>query len=92
LNFLSPYLVDVRWKGQPYIKGYPKLLCCFDLLNLISEKLDWRGSLEASRSLSEEHCGALRAVEINPTKPIARVRVCWDKSLDTWREAMDSGT
>jgi hypothetical protein len=59
LSRLSPYLVDVRRPGQPRIKGYPKVPCCVDPLYWLSEKLDWPGSLDASRSLSKEHCGTL---------------------------------
>jgi hypothetical protein len=53
LSRLSHYLVDVRRPGQPRIKGYPKVPCCVDPLYWLSEKLDWPGSLDASRSLSK---------------------------------------
>jgi hypothetical protein len=59
LSRLSPYLVDVRRPGQPRIKGYRKVPCCVDPLYWLSETLDWPGSLDASRSLSKEHRGAL---------------------------------
>jgi hypothetical protein len=59
LSRLFPYLVDVHRPGQPCIKGYPKVPCCVDPLYWLSEKLDWPGSLHASRSLSKEHRGAL---------------------------------
>jgi hypothetical protein len=38
---LSPYLVDVRWPGQPCIKDYPKGICCFDPLYWLFEKLNF---------------------------------------------------
>jgi hypothetical protein len=59
LSSLSPYLVDVRRRGQPRIMGYSMVPCCVDPLYWLSVKLDWPGSLDASRSLSKEHRGAL---------------------------------
>jgi hypothetical protein len=59
LSRLSPYLVEVRRPGQTRIKGYSKVPCCVDPLYWLSEKLDWPGSLDASRTLSKEHRGAL---------------------------------
>jgi hypothetical protein len=39
LSRLLPYLVDVSRPGKPFIKGYTKVLCCFNLLYWLSEKL-----------------------------------------------------
>jgi len=66
LSRLSSYLVDVCRPGKPSIKGHPEISCHFDTRYWLSEKLNWPGSLDASR---EEHRRALRNVDRNPPFP-----------------------
>jgi hypothetical protein len=69
LSRLPPYQVDASRSGQPCVKGYPKVPCCFNPFYWLSEKLGWPGFLDASRGLGKEHRGALRDVDSNPPIP-----------------------
>jgi hypothetical protein len=69
LSCLFSSLVDMCRPGHLCIKGHPNISCCFDQLYWLSEKMDWSGLLDASRSLNREHSGALWEVDGNPPVP-----------------------
>jgi hypothetical protein len=56
------HLINMCRRGEPFIKGHPKVTGSIDLLDWISEEVNWSGFRDALSGLKKDHRKAFRNI------------------------------